>query len=52
MILLAAILILPEDGKTIHEQQLAAMPVFDGLSTAGGSIYVSLQDGSVVCLGE
>ena len=41
-----------EDGETIHQHQLAAMPVFDGLATAGGKIYVGLQDGSVVCLGK
>jgi hypothetical protein len=39
------------DGKGISETELNAMPVFDGLSAAGGKLYVSLKDGSVVCLG-
>ncbi|NQT39773.1 MAG: PQQ-binding-like beta-propeller repeat protein, partial [Planctomycetes bacterium] len=40
------------DGKTISECKLDALPVFDGMSAAGGKIYVSLKDGTVVCFGK
>ncbi|MFV1965361.1 MAG: PQQ-binding-like beta-propeller repeat protein [Pirellulaceae bacterium] len=38
------------DGKQISETELPGMPVFDGLSAAGGRLYVSLKDGTVICL--
>jgi len=41
-----------EDGSTLGETKLTAMPVFDGLSVAGGKVFTALKDGSVVCLGE
>ncbi|MHC4249204.1 MAG: outer membrane protein assembly factor BamB family protein [Planctomycetota bacterium] len=41
-----------KDGKTLHEQPLPGLPVFDGLSAARGRLYVSLTDGRVLCLGE
>ncbi len=40
------------DGKVLREIKLPAAPVFDGLSAASGHVYVSLKDGSVVCLGK
>jgi len=40
------------DGKKISEVKLDAMPVFDGMSAAGGKIYLSLKNGSVVCFGK
>ena len=36
-----------EDGKTLSECTLRALPVFDGLAVAGGRVYVSLEDGSL-----
>ena len=39
------------DGNKLGSYSLPAAPVRDGLAVAGGKIYVSLQDGSVVCLG-
>jgi hypothetical protein len=39
-----------EDGAKLAEQKLEAPPVFDGLIAAGGSLVVSLEDGSVVSL--
>ena len=39
------------DGKTVSQIPLKIMPVFDGMSTAGGRIYLSLTDGSVACYG-
>jgi len=40
------------DGKTISEQRLPAPPVFDGLSAAGGRLYLSLTNGRILCLGR
>ena len=41
--------LLAADGKGTFEAPLPALPVFDGLSAAGGKLYMSLQDGSVQC---
>lgn len=40
-----------KDGSTIAEQDLPGLPVFDGMSAAGGRLFLSLRDGRVVCLG-
>lgn len=40
----------PADGKTLSEVKLDAPPVWDGLAVAGGQVYLSLSDGSVLCL--
>ena len=40
------------DGKTVSEIKLSTMPSFDGMSAAGGKIYLSLRDGSVACFGK
>ena len=37
------------DGKTLSEQNLEAMPVFDGMSAAHGRVFVSLKNGEVQC---
>lgn len=37
------------DGKTLSEQKLSSMPVFDGMSAASGRLYISLKDGTVEC---
>jgi hypothetical protein len=41
-----------EDGKFIAECDLDSLPVFDGAAVAYGKLYLSLQDGSVICCGE
>jgi len=41
-----------KDGRTVSEQPLPHLPVFDGLSAGGGRLFVSLADGRVSCLGE
>ena len=41
-----------EDGKQVSQMELPAMPTLDGLSAAGGQLYMSLNNGTVVCLGE
>jgi len=38
-----------KDGRTVSEQNLDAMPVFDGMSVAHGKIFVSLKNGEVQC---
>jgi hypothetical protein len=40
------------DGATLASQQLAAPPVFDGLSAAGGRLYMATRDGKVLCFGK
>jgi len=40
------------NGKTICERKLPAMPVLDGLSAGGGRLYLSLKNGTVLCLGD
>jgi len=40
------------DGKTVSQIKLPAMPAFDGMSTAGGKLYISLKDGTVNCFGK
>jgi hypothetical protein len=39
------------DGQRLSELPLASPPVFDGMAAAAGRLYISTQDGSVVCLG-
>jgi outer membrane protein assembly factor BamB len=40
-----------KDGKKLSEMTLDAPPVSDGLAAAGGKLYLSAVDGSVVCIG-
>ena len=40
------------DGKRLAEHKLDSPPVFDGIAAAGGRLYVSTMDGSVLCLGD
>ena len=40
------------DGKTMAEYKLDSSPVFDGMIAAQSRIYISLQDGSLVCFGK
>jgi outer membrane protein assembly factor BamB len=37
-------------GEKQAELKLETIPVFDGMATANGKVYVSLQNGKVVCL--
>jgi hypothetical protein len=41
-----------EDGKPLSEHELPASPVYDGMSAAGGRLYISLQNGDVGCWGK
>jgi hypothetical protein len=38
------------DGKKLSETPLECPPIFDGMIAAGGRLFASLQDGSVVSL--
>lgn len=38
------------DGGTLAECKLDSPPVFDGMAAAGGKLFLSLQDGRVICL--
>lgn len=39
------------DGSTLAEQHLDAPPVFDGLIAANGRLYLSLENGTILCMG-
>ena len=36
-------------GTTIAEYPISSLPVFDGMSAAYESLYLSLRDGSIAC---
>jgi len=38
-------------GKPLAEVRLDALPAWDGLAAAGGRVYLSQADGTVICLG-
>jgi outer membrane protein assembly factor BamB len=38
-------------GTRLAETKLPSSPVFDGMIAAGGRLFLSLKDGSVICLG-
>jgi outer membrane protein assembly factor BamB len=40
------------DGNALNEQKLDSPPVFDGLIAAEGRLYMSLVDGTVLCMGQ
>ena len=40
------------DGALLAEHKLDAPPVFDGLVAANGRLYLSLEDGTVLCSGR
>jgi PQQ-like domain len=39
------------DGKMLAEYKLDAPPVFDGLIAANGRLYLSLENGTLLCMG-
>ena len=41
-----------QDGKLIKEHKLAHPPVYDGMITAQGCLFISLKNGTIICLGE
>ena len=39
-----------KNGRTLGAAKLDSPPVWDGMSAAGGRLFIPLEDGSVVCL--
>jgi hypothetical protein len=39
------------DGTQLSSLQLSSLPAFDGLSAAGGRLYLATQDGKLACFG-
>jgi hypothetical protein len=37
-------------GKTLADYNLESCPVFDGMAAALGQLYISMHDGSIVCM--
>jgi hypothetical protein len=42
----------PRDGRKLHKCKLDAAPALDGMSAAGGRLYMAALEGSVWCLGR
>lgn len=40
------------DGRTLGELDLDAAPVWDGMAAAAGRLFISLNDGRLICLGS
>ncbi len=40
------------DGSELAKAPLDAQPVLDGMAAAGGRLYISLESGRLVCMGE
>lgn len=40
------------DGSRIAEMEIDALPVWDGMSTAYGRVYIATTDGRILCLGR
>lgn len=40
------------DGTELSRHQLDCSPIFDGMAVADGRLYLSLENGRVVCFGE
>jgi len=41
-----------KDGSLVKSQRLSSLPAFDGLSAAGGRLYLATRNGKVICFGE
>ena len=40
------------DGRKLQTLQLDSRPVYDGLSAAGGRLYVASEEGVLTCYGK
>jgi len=40
----------PDDGRKLAEYQLASPPVWDGMIAVAGRLFLTLADGSLVCM--
>ena len=41
-----------KDGSPVSSYPLSSPPAFDGMSAAGGSLYIATQDGKLLCMGS
>ena len=41
-----------DDGTILAEHKLQATPVFDGLIAANNRLYLSLENGMILCMGS
>ena len=41
-----------KDGSKLAQYNLETLPVWNGMAAANGRLYLSLENGSVVCFGE
>lgn len=39
-----------DDGKKLAEYNLDSPPIFDGMSAAGGKLFIATQDGRLLCM--
>jgi len=39
-----------KDGGIVTEQPLDSLPVFDGIIASGGRLYISLENGKLICM--
>ena len=39
-----------EDGATLAQYKLDSQPVFDGMATADGNLYIAQKNGKLLCL--
>ncbi|MEA3224896.1 MAG: PQQ-binding-like beta-propeller repeat protein, partial [Planctomycetota bacterium] len=46
----ALIALSASDGAELGRRQLDSIPVFDGMASAYGRLYISMKDGSLLCL--
>jgi len=42
----------PSDGSELARRPLDSAPVFDGMAAAGGRLYLSLENGRIVCMAD
>ena len=47
---IAVVAISASDGNVISEHELQSSPSWDGMAAANGKLFLSLADGSVICL--
>jgi hypothetical protein len=40
----------PDTGETLAEMKLGAPPVWDGMSAAGGRLFIACEDGTIIAL--
>jgi len=46
------LLVSKDDGKVLTETAVGGTPVFDGMAAANGRLFLSMEDGTIVCLGQ